>query len=220
MHDKCGQMDVNKMKLYTFDVAPNPRRLKLFLAYKGIELETIAVDLGKKEQLAEGYLAINPAGTVPTLLLDDGSVLTDVIACCFYLESQYPDKPLFGRTDMERARVLGWVHKIFVQGLMAVAEMVRNQGDFFKNRALPGPRDLEQIPALVERGKLRLGDFYALLESQLQGGDYLLGDSLSMADIDAMVVVDFAAWVKESIPADHALTQAWYERVKVELGCL
>jgi glutathione S-transferase len=152
-------MDVQKMKIYSFDVAPNPRRVGLFMAYKGISIETINVDLGKKEQLMDDYLAINPAGTVPTLVLDDGTILTDAIACCTYLESLYPEKPLMGTTDLERAQVLGWSHKIFIQGLMAVAEMLRNQGDFFKNRALPGTLELEQIPALVKRGKLLLGNF-------------------------------------------------------------
>lgn len=211
-------MDVQKMKLYSFEIAPNPRRVGLFMAYKGIDIETINVDLGKKEQLMDEYLAINPAGTVPALVLDDGTILTDVIACCAYLESQYPDKPLMGGTDLERAQVLGWAHKIFIQGLMAVAEMLRNQGDFFKNRALPGPLELEQIPALVKRGKLLLSGFFQMLEAHLQDRDYIVGDSLTLADIDAYVACDFAGWVKESIPDDCPHLQAWYKRMKMALN--
>ena len=130
-----------------------------------------------------------------------------------YLESQYPDKPLLGTTDVERAQVMGWVHKIFTQGLMAVAEMVRNQGDFFKGRALPGTRDLEQIPELVARGKLRLEDFFEMLESHLQGREYIVGNSLTIADTDALVVCDFATWVEETIPDNCPAVQAWYDRV-------
>lgn len=206
------------MKFYSFDIAPNPRRVNLFMAYKGIEIETINIDLGAKEQLSSEYLAINPAGTVPALVLDDGTVLTDAIACCVYLESLYPDKPLLGNNELERAQILGWVHKIFVEGLLAAAEMVRNQGDFFKHRALPGTRDLEQIPELVERGRLRLGDFFITLEEQLEDRQYLVGDGISQADIDGLVSCDFAGWVKESIPDSCPRTQDWYQRVKMELN--
>jgi glutathione S-transferase len=123
-----------------------------------------------------------------------------------------------GTTDLERAQVLGWSHKIFIQGLMAVAEMLRNQGDFFKNRALPGTLELEQIPALVKRGKLLLGNFFLMLEAHLQGKDYIVGDRLTLADIDALVACDFATWVKEAIPDHCPRLKGWYERVKVELN--
>ena len=149
-------MDVQKMKLYSFDVAPNPRRVGLFMAYKGIAIETINVDLGKKEQLMDDYLAINPAGTVPTLVLDDGTILTDVIACCAYLESLYPEKPLMGTTDLERAQVLGWSHKIFIQGLMAVAEMLRNQGDFATWVKESIPDGCPRLKAWYEQVKMEL----------------------------------------------------------------
>lgn len=207
-----------QLKLYTYEIAPNPRRLHLFMQYKGISIDTEEVDLGKLEQLDEAYLAINPDGTVPALLLDDGSLLSDSIACCVYLESQYPEKPLLGSNDLERAQVIGWMHKIFFQGLMAVAEILRNQGKAFADRPLPGPRRLEQIPALVERGRLRLADFFEYLEKSLQNRQYLVGDRLSQADIDGFVAVDFAGWVKESIPAHCEGVQAWYERVKMELN--
>jgi glutathione S-transferase len=218
MDSKYGQIEVIYMKLYTFEVAPNPRRLGLFMAYKGIAMDTIHVDMGSNEQLGEAYLAINPEGTVPTLMLDDGTILTDVVACCVYLESLYPDQPLLGASALERAQILGWMHKVFCQGVMAVAEILRNQSEHFKHRALPGTRDLEQIPELVERGKLRLGDFFTMLERHLQDRDYLVGAQLSQADIDALVACDFASWVKASIPASCPRLQAWHERIKMELN--
>ena len=94
------------MKLYTYDPAPNPRRLALFMQYKGIEIETVQVDMMKAEQLAEEYRQINPQCTVPALQLDDGNVLCEVIGICMYLEGLYPDKPLLGSTALEKAQVI------------------------------------------------------------------------------------------------------------------
>ena len=101
------------MKLYTFDAAPNPARLGMFMQYKGISLDTVQIDLGAEEQLGEAYRAIVPEATVPALVLDDSTVLCSVIAIAHYLESQYPDKPLLGRTPEERARVLNWNHRLY-----------------------------------------------------------------------------------------------------------
>ncbi len=206
------------MKLYTFEIAPNPRRLKLFMQYKGIEIDTEVINIGEKEQFKESYRAINPSCTVPTLQLDDGSILIDVISACLYLESVYPDKPLLGTTPLQQAQIVGWDHKIFVEGLTAVAEMLRNRGEFFEGRALPGGAEVKQIPALVERGQKRLQAFFQVLESNLAERNYLVGDTLSLADIDAFVLCDFAGWVKESIPEDCTQLQSWYQRIATDLG--
>ena len=205
------------MKLYTFEKAPNPRRLALFMQYKGIDIATQTINIGEREQFAQSYKAINPNCTVPSLQLDDGTVLTDVISVCLYLESLYPGKPLMGSTPLEQAQIVGWDHKIFVEGLTAVAEMLRNRGEFFQGKALPGDMEVEQIPALVERGKKRLHGFFRALEAHLVEHDYLVGDAISLADIDAFVLCDFAGWVKESIPVSCTELQAWYQRVAKEL---
>lgn len=206
------------MKLYTFEKAPNPRRLTLFMQYKGIDIETQAINISENEQFTESYKAINPSCTVPTLQLDDGTILADVISACLYLESLYPDKPLLGSTPLEQAQIIGWDHKVFVEGLTAVAEMLRNRGDFFQGRALPGDVTIEQIPALVERGQKRLHSFFQALEAHLVERDYLVGNAISLADIDAFVLCDFAGWVKESIPEGCSQLQAWYQRVAKQLG--
>ena len=205
------------MKLYTFEKAPNPRRLALFMQYKGIDIATQTINIGEREQFAQSYKAINPNCTVPSLQLDDGTVLTDVISVCLYLESLYPGKPLMGSTPLEQAQIVGWDHKIFVEGLTAVAEMLRNRGEFFQGKGLPGDMEVEQIPALVERGKKRLHGFFRALEAHLVEHDYLVGDAISLADIDAFVLCDFAGWVKESIPVSCTELQAWYQRVAKEL---
>ena len=206
------------MKLYTFEIAPNPRRLMLFMQYKGIDIETQTINISEKEQFAESFKVINPSCTVPTLQLDDGTVLIDVISACLYLESLYPDKPLLGSTPLEQAKIVGWDHKIFVEGLTAVAEMLRNRGEFFQGRGLAGDAAVEQIPALVERGQKRLHVFFQVLEANLREGDYLVDDAISLADIDAFVLCEFAGWVKESIPENCTQLQAWYQRVAKELG--
>ncbi|WP_300321696.1 glutathione S-transferase family protein [Accumulibacter sp.] len=206
------------MKLYTYDRAPNPRRLAMFMKYKGIELETQQVDLMKGEQLGEPYRAINPDQTVPALLLDDGSVLSEVIGICTYLEGLHPDRPLLGTTPLEKARVISWDHRLFAALVVPIADILRNSAEAFRNRALPGPYDVPQLPEMVERGRLQLHCILPDLDAQLAGRTWLAGDRFSFADIDLLAAVDFMAWVKESVPEDCRHLKAWYERAKAELG--
>lgn len=206
------------MKLYTFDPAPNPRRLALFLRYKGIEIETQQIDMMKAEQLGEPYKSINPQGTVPALQLDDGTVLAEVIGICTYLEELHPEKPLLGSTPLEKALVISWDHNIFLSVMMAIAGMLRNRGESFRNRALPGPLDVPQIPELIERGKLQLGYVLPQLDTHLANSTWVAGDNFSLADIDLLVAVDFMAWVKQAVPEDCAHLRNWYQRAKAELG--
>lgn len=206
------------MKLYTFAIAPNPRRVGLFVQYKGIELDTEEVNIRDLDQYSDEFKKLNPNHTVPVLLLDDGRTLCDAISICSYLESVYPDKPLMGKDDFERAEILGWDHSIYVDGLGAVAEVFRNKEKAFKGRAMPGPVSLEQIPELVDRGRIRVAGFFKQMDAHLQSRDYMVGSALSLADIDVLVVCDFAGWIKESIPADCSALQAWYQRISGELG--
>lgn len=206
------------MKLYTYDPAPNPQRLGLFLKYKGIDLETVQIDMMTGEQRGDDYRAIVPDQTVPALVLDDGTVLTEVIGQCVYLESLYPQKPLLGTTDLERALVISWDHKLFMSAFMAVAEILRNGNPNFASRALPGPLDLEQIPALAERGRTRLAHAWETLDKVLAGRTWLAGDSFSLADIDMAVVAGFSGWVKARPPESLADLHAYLARVQAELG--
>lgn len=202
------------MKLYTFSSAPNPTRLGLMLKYKGITLDTEEVDLRSGAQLQDAYRSINPRCTVPALVLDDGSCLSEVIAICLYLDSQCPDKPVFGSSDLERAQVVNWIHRIFMEGFLAVAEVLRNGSPGMKDRALPGPDNIPQIPELAERGRQRLPLFFNNLDAHMQNREFIVGDALSQADIDAYVVCDFAGWVK--MRPDESLTSlaAWRQRLQ------
>ncbi|EAQ96752.1 glutathione S-transferase family protein [Congregibacter litoralis] len=206
------------MHLYTYDPAPNPRRLTLFLSYKGIELPTTQIDMRENEHRGADFLAINPLGTLPALLTDDGVLLTEVIAICDYLESQHPAKPLMGSTPLERALVLSWDHRIFVSIFEAFAEMLRNRSPAFENRALPGPLDVEQIPALEERGRKRFRGSLELFDKELGDKPFLCGDTVSFADIDLLVGVETARWVKESIPEGCSRLEAWLERTREALA--
>ena len=202
------------MKLYTFDAAPNPRRVNLFIAYKGIDLPTVQVNLREGEQLGAAYRAINPRCIVPALQLDDGTVLCDGIAICWYLESLYPQRPLLGANALQTAQILSWEQMSFADGFMPAAELLRNRSAAFKDRALPGPEPVPQIPELAARGLERLQRFWRRLEEHLQGREFLVGNSLSFADINTLVIVDFAAWSKQQVPESLQRVHQWLGRVR------
>lgn len=199
------------MLLYTYPPAPNPRRLHIFMAEKGIEIPTVHVDLAKGEQFQEPLRSVNPLCTVPALVTDEGVVLAQVPAICDYLEELCPERPLLGRTPLERAEVREWSHRIFVEGMIAIAEVFRNGNPAFAHRALPGPVELEQIPALVDRGIKRLDAFLHALDARLAGRDYVVGDAFSMADIDAIATCDFLGWIRKPVPEDCGNVKRWRE---------
>lgn len=199
------------MKLYIFPPAPNPRRLAIFLNEKGIVLDSQLVDLRAGEQFQPEFLAINPCGTVPTLVLDDGTVLTEVIGIYSYLEALYPDNPLMGADPLSRALIISWDHRCFVEGFLAVAETLRNANKAFAGHALPGQVAYEQIPELAERGRRRIHAFYRVLDEHLANRNFMVGEQFSIADIAAWVFVNFSGWVKETVPDDCARLQHWYQ---------
>lgn len=206
------------MKIYTFDPAPNPQRLILFMKYKGIEIDTQQIDMLSLEQLGEEYRAIVPEGTVPALVLDDGTVMTEVIGICAYLDALYPNKPLMGSNDLERAQVLSWDHRQFMTLLMPIAEALRNGNPNFADRALPGPIPVAQIPELAKRGMERLAHSWAQMNEALEGKTWLAGDNFSLADVNMAVCAGFSGWVNGS-PAEELTTlHAYLARVQAELG--
>jgi glutathione S-transferase len=201
------------MKFFDCKPAPSPRRVRIFLREKGIEVPTVEVDLRSGEQLGDAFRQVNPEGTVPVLELDDGTRISEALAICAYLEEEFPDPPLFGRDARERALAIMWNGKVEQQGLMAVAELFRNRSKAFQNRALPGPHKFEQIPQLAERGQLRTELFFDRLNAHLADHEYLVGDRFTIADITALVAVDFAAWSKISIEQKQRHLRRWYDKV-------
>jgi len=206
------------MKFYDCKTAPSPRRVRIFIAEKNIELETIEIDLANREQLGAAFKAINPDCTVPVLELDDGTRLTEVFAICQYLDDAFPEPPLMGTGDVERALVTMWNTKIEHQGLAAIGDYFRNLAKGMKGRALTGPDDYEQIPELVDRGRRRLKNFMVKMERHLNECEYVVGDVFTIADISLLVAIDFAAWSKLTIADEMVNLRRWYELVSLRSG--
>jgi glutathione S-transferase len=201
------------MKLYDFKMAPNARRVRVFLAEKNLDIETESVDLATREQMGGAFRAINPRLAVPALELDDGTVLTESVAICRYLEALHPEPALFGQGALGQATVEMWHRRVELEGMQAVAEAVRNSSEFFADRALPGPVDFPQIPELAERGRQRVEHFYTMLDEHLAGSRFIAGDDYSVADIAALVACDFAKVIKRRVGDDTPSLKRWYDLV-------
>lgn len=195
--------------LYDCATAPNPRRARIFLAEKGVAHETVQVDLRNSEQLSGAYQKINPQCTVPALCTENGAVLNDNAAITAYLEAHYPVPPLLGTTPHEKAEIASWNWRVEFEGLMAVAEALRNSSPAMANRALPGQMDYPQIPELAQRGLARLQQFFVMLNERLADRNFIATDSFSLADITAVVAVDFARVVKIKPGEQHPHLQRW-----------
>ena len=195
--------------LYDCATAPSPRRARILLAEKGVAFDTVQVDLRGGEQLSDAYRKINPHCTVPTLRTDDGLLLTDNAAITAWLEARFPQPPLLGSTPAEKAEIASWNWRIEFEGLMAIAEALRNSAPAMANRALPGPVNYAQIPELAQRGLARVQQFFVTLNERLAGRDFIATDRFSIADITAVVAVDFARVVKVKPGELHPHLQRW-----------
>ncbi|TAM52711.1 MAG: glutathione S-transferase [Burkholderiaceae bacterium] len=195
--------------LYDCATAPSPRRARIFLAEKGITYEAVPVDLRSGEQMGEAYRQINPQCTVPALRTDEGLLLTDNAAIAAYLEARYPNPPLLGVTPEEKAEIASWNWRMEFEGLLAVAEALRNSAPAMANRALPGAANYPQIAALAERGLARVEQFFDTLNQRLAGRQFIATGCFSVADITAAVAVDFARIVKRKPGQQHAELQRW-----------
>jgi len=199
------------MKFYDCSTAPSPRRVRIFMAEKGIEVPTVQIDLRNGEQLSEAFRRVNPRCTVPVLELDDGTRLTDTLAICHYLESEFPEPNLMGRDGREQALVMNWHEQVMTEGFLAGAEALRNFAKGFANRAVTGPKNFDQIPQLAERGRERLAEFMAVLDGRLAESAHVALDRLTMADIGAYVCVDFAGWIKLPVVERWPHIRRWHE---------
>lgn len=197
------------MKLYDGQ-APNPRRARIFIAEKGLDIPTEQVDIFKGENLSDSYKAKNPLGLVPALELDDGTVLGEVPAMCRYLECQHPEPNLMGKDPVETAQIEAWERFAEMSGMQAVGEYFRNGAEMFDDRGLPGVTGIPRIEALIDRGERRIAGFYEALEKRLGESEYLGSDRFTIADITALCVVDFATFAKHGIPEGNENTKRWH----------
>jgi len=202
--------------LYDCATAPSPRRARILLAEKGIAHDTVQIDLRSAEQMGDAFRAINPLCTVPALQTEEaatagqsGLVLTDNAAIAAWAEARFPEPPLMGRTPTEKAEVASWNWRVEFDGLMAVAEALRNSAPAMANRALPGPVDYPQIPELAQRGLQRVQQFFEMLNDHLARREFIATQHFSLVDITAVVVVDFARIVKVKPGEQHPHLQRW-----------
>lgn len=207
-------MASDTIKLYQSAGSPNSRRVRIFLAEKGLSIPLIPVDLGKGEQHSEAYRTINPRRVVPTLVLEDSTAIGEVPAICRYIEEAYSQNPLLGETAREKALVTMWERRAELDGFAAVMEAIRNAAPGLKGRAIAGPHDYEQILELTERSKLRVKNFFADLDARLSEVPFVAGDRYSVADITALVTIDFAAGgLKLAVPDERMALKRWHEKV-------
>ena len=204
------------MKFFDFGMAPNPRRARIFMAEKGIEgVEIIQIDLGdNRENVGEEYRAINPSCTVPALVLEDGTLISESVAICRYFEEVQPNPPLMGRDPKEKAVVEMWQRQVELQGYTPAGEAFRNYNKRFAGRALAGNDSYEQIPELVTRSRTRVERFFNLLNDHMESREFIASDVFSIADITAYVMVDFAGWSKMGITESQTHLKRWYESIK------
>jgi glutathione S-transferase len=182
------------MKLYDGGRAPNPRRTRIFLAEKGISLPTEPIDIGKQEHKTAAFTAVNPLQRVPALVLDDGTVLTESIAICRYFEALQPEPPLFGAGAKEAAVVEMWNRRAELNLLFPVAHVFRHQHPAMKELEVP------QVPEWGEANKPRVVEFLELLDKELKTRPFMAGERFTVADITAMVAVDFIKVIKLATP--------------------
>ena len=201
------------MKLYDFERAPNARRVRMFAAEKGIDLEMITVDLGAKEQMKDAYKAVNPRMQVPALLLEDGVLITESVAICRYLDETTPEPILFGTGALGKANVEMWHRRMELEGMQPTADAVRNSIEFFVDRAVAGPIDFAQIPALASRGLKRIDLFHGLMEERLADNHYIAGNDFSIADIAGLIAIDFGKLVKKRVDDGTPNLKRWYDEV-------
>ncbi len=195
------------MKLYDGGRAPNPRRVRIFLAEKGIKVDLEPVDLGAQAHKAPAFTAINPLQRVPALLLDDGSVLTESIAICRYFEALHPEPNLFGRPGLEMARVEMWNRRLELHLYAAVQAAFRHLH--------PGMQAFEvpQVAAWGEANKARALDFLELFDRELAGHPYAAGDRFTVADITGLVSVDLMKPAKLNIPDELGNVRRWHAMI-------
>lgn len=195
------------MKLYGAPYpAPNPRRVRIFLAEKGIDLPETPVDLMQREHKSPEYRAKNAMGQIPTLELDDGTFISETVAICRYFDEVQPDPPLFGTTPFEKATVDMWVRRVEFTVMTPVGMYWRHAHP--RTAAL-----LKQFKDFGESNAETYKGAQRFLDKELAGREWLANDTYSMADICLQSTVDFAKWIGLPLEPEHENLAAWHARV-------
>ena len=201
------------MKIYDWHIAPNLRRMHIYLAEKGLNIPLEEVG-GEDLKLKPGYIAKYPYALVPMLELDDGTCIGEAMAICRYFEEIYPEPPLMGVEARDKAIVEMWEKRANEERMLAASELFRNTAPTFADRGLPGSADpIPQLPQLVERAKARLGRFYGKFDQQLAANEFVAGPRYTIADITTLCAIDFGKWTDLDIPAECKKLRRWYDAV-------
>jgi glutathione S-transferase len=195
------------MKLYDGGRAPNPRRVRIFLAEKGIAVPTEQVDLGALQQRSDAYKAVNPMQRVPALVLDDGTVIAESVAICRYFEALKPEPILFGSGALQSAMVEMWNRRAELHLLFPVASIFQHLHPAMSRMVNP------QVPAWGEANKPRVVEFLEFLDRELEDRDFIAGATYSVADITTLVAVDFMRVSKLAVPENLANLRRWHQAV-------
>ncbi len=195
------------MKLYDGGRAVNPRRVRIFLAEKGISIPTEQVDIATQQHRTETFAAINPMRRLPVLVLDDGTVIAELIAICRYFEALQSDPPLFGRGALEIAMVEMWNRRAEFNLMGPVTTVFQHLHPFMKPLVNP------QVPDWGEANKPRVFEFLQLLDAELKNRPYVAGDDFTVADITALTAVDFMKVPKLPLPEEFANVRRWHQQV-------
>ena len=195
------------MKLYDGGRAPSPRRVRIFLAEKGITLPLEPVDLGGFQNKSPAYAAVNPLQRVPALELDDGTVLTESVAICRYFEELQPEPALFGRSALEKARIEMWNRRLELHLYQTVQHVFRHTHPAMAEMEVP------QVPAWAEANKPRVEEFLRFLDGELKMRPFVAGDTYSVADITGLVAVDLMKPAKLALPAELKNVARWHAEV-------
>jgi glutathione S-transferase len=194
------------VKIYDSRNAPNPRRVRIFLAEKNIQVPYEEVDIGKRVNRDEEFRKKNPLGTVPVLELDDGTFISESVAICRYFEELHPQPPLFGADAKRRAVVEMWNRRMEFNILQPIADTFRQRHDFFKGR-------IRQLPEYAEVQRLNAEDGLAWLDRELGAHRFIAGDQFSIADITAVVAIDFGRVSRIAIKPDQTNLARWHTEV-------
>lgn len=194
------------MKIYDSTIAPNPRRVRIFLAEKGITVPYHQVDLAKAENRQPWFLAKNPLGGVPVLELDDGTLIAESVAICRYFEGTHPNPPLMGTGALGCAIVEMWQRRMELSLFALVAQAFRNTSEFFKGR-------IPQVPEFGEVCKTEAIKRLEWLDQVMADRQFIAGEHFTIADITALVAVDFGRWVKIAIQPEQKNLGRWYAAV-------
>jgi glutathione S-transferase len=195
------------MKLFDGGKAPNPRRVRVFLAEKGIEVPLVPVDMGALEHKKQPVTERNPLQRLPVLELDDGTIITESIAICRYFEELHPEPALFGRGALSKALVEMWQRRMELNLMGAVAQAFRHVHPAMREWEVP------QIPEWGEANKPKALEFLEILDRELAGREFIAGDEYSVADITGMIAVDFMKPARIALPEGLGNVRRWHAAV-------